>query len=138
MSDASWAVQSAVYAQLRADARVQATIGDPARIFDAPPETAVFPYLTIGETRVSDYPGLAGGFEHDLRLYAYSQYAGRREVKRIMSAVYDAIHETAFDVPGFRLVNMRYVFADVLRRREPDTYQGVMRYRAVTEPLVAA
>lgn len=138
MSDASWALQSAVYARLKTDARVKAALGDPARIFDSPPEDAVFPYLTLGESRVGDWAGVSGGQEHELRFYAYSQYGGRREVKRIISAVYDAIHETRFDVPGFHLVNMRYVFADVLRRREPDTYQGVMRYRAVTQPLVAA
>ena len=135
MSAASWAVQEAIYSRLNDDARVLAILGAPPRIYDDPPEDVVFPFIAIGEARARDFAGVPGAEEHDLRLYAHSRYAGRREVKRIMSAVYDAIHDAAFDVAGFRLVNLRYVFADVLRRREPDAYQGVMRYRAVTEPV---
>jgi len=137
MSDAVWAMQTAVYDRLTADARVRAVVGEPPRVYDGAPEDAVFPYIAIGEARTSDYPGVPGAIEHDLRLYAYSRYSGRREVKRIMSAVYDALHDAAFSVPGWRLANFRYVFADVLGRREPDTFQGVMRYRALTEPLAA-
>ncbi|MEM8987908.1 MAG: DUF3168 domain-containing protein [Pseudomonadota bacterium] len=132
--DASWEVQQAVYAALSADSALQALIGAPARIYDDAPADAAFPFVTIGQARATDWHGADGGVEHDIRLYAWSRYAGRKEVKQIISAVYDIVHEGSFSVAGHRLVNSRFVFADIFRRQDGDTYQGVMRYRIVTEP----
>ena len=134
MTSAQWELQKAVYQALRADAGLKAEIGDPARIFDDPPPEALFPYLTIGEARASDWKGVEGGLEHDLKLYVFSRYAGRREVKRILGAVYDALHEAALTVTGHNLINIRFVFADAFRRSDGETYQGVARFRAVTQP----
>lgn len=133
MTDAQWELQKAVYEALKADAALQAQIGDPARIFDDPPVGAVFPYLTLGEARASDFKGVDGGLEHDLKLYVFSRYAGRREVKRILAAVYDALHEAALTLTGHDLVNIRFVFADAFRRLDGEIYQGVARFRAVTQ-----
>ena len=132
MTNAQWELQKAVYQTLSADAAIKAAVGDPARIFDDPPPDALFPYLTLGEARASDWKGVEGGLEHDLRLYVFSRYAGRREVKRILSAVYDALHEAALTLTGHDLINIRFVFADAFRRTDGETYQGVARFRAVT------
>lgn len=132
MTNAQWELQKAVYQTLAADAALQAEIGDPARIFDDPPPDALFPYLTLGEARASDWKGVEGGLEHDVKLYVFSRYAGRREVKRILGAVYDALHEAALTVTGHDLINIRFVFADAFRRSDGETYQGVARFRAVT------
>ncbi|MAW80217.1 MAG: hypothetical protein CMI63_08255 [Parvularcula sp.] len=132
MTNAQWELQKAVYQTLSADAAIKAAVGDPARIFDDPPPDALFPYLTLGEARASDWKGVEGGLEHDLRLYVFSRYAGRREVKRILSAVYDALHEAALTLSGHDLINIRFVFADAFRRTDGETYQGVARFRAVT------
>ena len=134
MTNAQWELQKAVYQWLAADAALQAEIGDPARIFDDPPPDALFPYLTLGEARMSDWKGVEGGLEHDVKLYVFSRYAGRREVKRILGAVYDALHEAALTVTGHNLINIRFVFADAFRRSDGETYQGVARFRAVTQP----
>ncbi|WP_428410013.1 DUF3168 domain-containing protein [Hyphococcus sp.] len=132
MTNAQWELQKAVYQALAADAAIKAEVGEPARIFDDPPPDAIFPYLTLGEARATDWKGVDGGLEHDLRLYVFSRYAGRREVKRILSAVYDALHEAALTLSGHDLVNIRFVFADAFRRTDGETYQGVARFRAVT------
>ena len=131
--NAQWELQKAVYQALAADAALRAEIGDPARIFDDPPPDAVFPYLMLGEARAADWSGVDGGLEHDLKLYAFSRYAGRREIKRIIGAVYDALHEAALSVAGHDLINIRFVFGDAFRRLDGETYQGVMRFRAVTQ-----
>lgn len=132
--DASWPLQQAVFAALSADAGLQALIGAPARIYDDPPDDAAFPYLVLGEGRVSDWPGAAGGIEHVIRIAAFSRYHGRAEAKQIISAVYDALHDRPLTVSGHALVNLRFVFADVFRKQDGETFEGVMRYRAVTEP----
>ena len=135
MSDASRALQTAVYASLMADAGVKAEIGDPARIYDAPPVDAIFPYLTIGETKTRPLTGIDGAVEHDVRLYAYSKYAGRLEIKRIMGAVYDALHDAPLQPQDHHLISLRFVFNDAFRRTDGVTYQAVSRFRAVTQPI---
>jgi len=135
MSDAIWALQRAVYQQLAADAALKSFIGDPARIYDDAPREASLPYVVIGETKASDWKGVDHGLEHDLRLHIFSRYAGRREIKDIMSAIYDALHEASLTLTGHRLVNIRFVFSDALRRQDAQTYHGVMRFRAMTQPL---
>ncbi|MGE0409796.1 MAG: DUF3168 domain-containing protein [Amphiplicatus sp.] len=127
-----WALQKAVYAHLVADAGLKALLGDPPRLFDDPPPDAVFPYALLGETHAAAIAGLDGGIEHDLRIQIFSRYAGRREVKRVIDVLYDALHEADFAVEGATLVNCRFVFSDIFRRREAETYQGVARFRAAT------
>lgn len=132
MTDAQWALQKAVYAALVSDSAVQAELGAPARVYDEAPADAVFPYAVLGEGRASDWTGVDGGFEHDIRLHAFSNYAGRREIKRILGAVYDALHEAPLALDGHDLVNLRFVFADAFRRLDGRMVQGVARFRAVT------
>ena len=134
--DGNWALQEAIFARLAADAGVKALIGDPARVYDDPPDTAIFPYAVIGEGRISDWAGVEGGIEHTVRIASYSRYSGRTEAKQIISAVYDALHDATLLVAGRSLVNMRFVFADIFRKQDGETFEGVMRYRAITEPSV--
>ncbi len=134
MSNAQWELQRAIYQHLKSNPALQTELGTPARVYDDPPADAVFPYLTLGETRIKDWPGVEGGVEHELRLHVFSRYAGRREVKRILASVYDALHDAALTVAGHELINIRFVFADAFRRQDGETYQGVARFRAVTHP----
>lgn len=135
MSGAAWALQQAIYGHLTRDDALKSELGTPMRIYDNAPIGAVFPFLLLGEGRISDWQGVTGGFEHDLRLHAFSRYAGRREVKRIMGALYDALHDASLTLHDHQLINMRFVFGDVFRRQDRETYQGVARFRAVTQPL---
>lgn len=134
MSNAQWEIQRAVYQHLKASATLKAELGDPARIYDDPPADAVFPFLTLGEARTKDWPGIEGGLEHELRLHAFSRYAGRREVKGILAAVYDELHDADIAITGHDLINFRFVFSDAFRPQDGETYQGVARFRAVTQP----
>jgi hypothetical protein len=133
VTDASLSLQRAIYAHLKADAALKAEIGDPARLFDDPPAGAAFPYVTLGEAKTRGVAGVDGALEHDVRLHVFSKYAGRAEVKRIMGAVYDALDEAALTLVGHSLVSIRFVFSDAFRRGDGETYQGVLRFRAVTQ-----
>ncbi|MEM1104061.1 MAG: DUF3168 domain-containing protein [Pseudomonadota bacterium] len=132
---AAWALQSGLYAALAGDPGLQALLGDPARIFDDPPVDAIFPFLTIGESRETDWAGAPTGLAHTVSLHVWSRYGGRKEVKDVFGAVYDVLHDADLTLAGYRLINLRFVFSDVFRKQDGDTFQGVMRYRAVTEAL---
>lgn len=130
---AAWALQIGLRTHLAGQSALQAVIGDPARIYDEVPEESVFPLLTIGESRIREIDGIEGAAEHDVRINAWSRWGGRKEIKTLTDIVHDALHNTSFSVDGFTVVNCRFVFADLFRRPDADTYQGVMRYRVVTE-----
>lgn len=134
---AAWALQAGLYSHLSADAGVQSIVGAPPRIHDRIPHDAVFPLLTIGPARIRSVDGSDSAAEHDIRIAALSRWGGRREVRELTDIVHAALHDRFFSVDGSRIVSCRFVFADLLRRPDAETFQSVMRYRIVTETQVA-
>jgi hypothetical protein len=125
-------LQKAVFAVLTGDAGVGALVGD--RIYDATPRKAQFPYLNFGSGRTDDWStGTEEGEEHSLTLHAWSREPGKRETYQILEAVKAALHDTALDLDGHRLVNLRFESAQAARDPDGITWHGVMRFRAVTE-----
>ena len=51
---ASAALRAAVHDALVADAALTTMLGGP-KIYDEPPRSATFPYITLGETRIADF-----------------------------------------------------------------------------------
>lgn len=133
MSARAWALQKAAYAALAADAGVKAELGDPPRIHDEPPRDAVFPYAVLGEGRAAPLPGHDGATVHEIRILIVSRHGGRREVKRILDAFVGALHDADFPVEGGRLVSLTFSGADIPRRRGGEAFEGIARFRAVTE-----
>ncbi|MEZ5915146.1 MAG: hypothetical protein R3C42_05920 [Parvularculaceae bacterium] len=44
-----------------------------------------------------------------------------------------ALDDAPIAVPGYALISLRATFSDIIHRRDADAYQGVIRFRAVTE-----
>jgi len=131
----SFALQSALYGTLAADSVLQGLLGSPARIFDAVPTEPIFPLLTIGEVRTRSFPELVTARAHDVRLNAYSRWGGRKEAKDIVDQCVSLLSGAGLVVTGHRLVQSRFIFSDIIRRNDPDTFHAVMRFRIVTEEL---
>jgi hypothetical protein len=129
------ALIGAIREALMASAPVKTLLGDPARVYDDPPEGAVFPYVTLGriESRPSDSQDRPA-VEHALTLHVWSRYGGRAEALDIIAALRAVLHDAGFDVPGRRLVLIFASFADVFRSGDGVTTHGVLRLKAVTEP----
>lgn len=128
------ALVAAMSEAMLANAALQGLVG--ARVHDDPPPDAVFPYVTLG--RVESRPADAAGgqaIEHAITLHAWSRYGGRAEALDIIAALRAALHNAALAVEGCRLVLMLATFADVFRSGDGRTTHGVLRLRAITEPL---
>lgn len=135
MPGASWSLQQSVYATLAADPAVLGILGAP-RIFDDVPQRSEFPYLTLGQSTLRDWStGTDRGDEHLLTLHVWSRAEGRREVHELLAALQSALHDRPLALEGHRLVNLRHEFSDARREPDGETYHGVVRLRAVTEPL---
>lgn len=134
MSDASFALQSAIYAALAADPGVKAVLGDPPRLYDDVPRKAAFPYVTLGEGVLEPWDTASErGFQHTLSFHVWSRYGGRKEAKAVLQALYAVLHGGALALSGHALVSLSFERADIFRDADGETYHAVARYRAVTE-----
>ena len=135
MPNSSWSLQRSIYDALVGDAGVLGLLGS-ARIFDDVPQRSAFPYLTLGQTTVRDWStGSDDGDEHLLTLHVWSRAEGRHETHALMAAVRTALHERALTLDGHRLVNLRHELSEARREPDGETYHGIVRLRAVTEPV---
>lgn len=131
---ASAALRAAVHDALCADAALTNILGG-AKVYDEPPRSAAFPYVTLGEARVSDFSsGDEHGEEHQLTLHAWSRQGGHREAHLIAGALLQALDDVPLTLSGHTLVNLRFSVADVRREADGRTYHALIRFRAVTEP----
>ena len=134
MSSAAAALRAAIHDALVADTSLTALLGG-ARVYDEPPATPAFPYVTLGETRVQDISVADGPTqEHRLTLHAWSRQGGQREAHMIAGALLQALDDAPLTLAEHRLVNLRFSLADIRREADGRTYHALVRFRAVTEP----
>lgn len=134
MVSSSVALRAAIHQALVHDSGVIAALGG-AHVHDEPPREVAFPYVTLGEARISNLSVDGGTLqEHQLTLHAFSRQGGHKEAHVIAGALLSALDDAALPLDGHRLVNLRFALADI--RREPNSrnYHAVVRFRAVTEP----
>lgn len=135
MASPAWELQKAIHGALTSDAAVTASLGG-ARVYDDVPRGAAFPYVTFGASTARDWStGTEAGSEHSVVLNVWSRHAGEREVHLIMAAVRDALHEVALEITGHRLISLRHEVSEAVRDADGETYRGIIRFRAVLEPL---
>ena len=91
MPTATAALRAAIHDALTADVALAGILGG-ARIYDEPPATAAFPYVTLGEARVSDFSAGDDALqEHQLTLHAWSRQGGHKEAHMIAGALLQAL-----------------------------------------------
>jgi hypothetical protein len=134
MPTSSVALRAAIHDALVADGALTALLGGP-KIYDEPPQGAAFPYVTLGEARVSDFSTASSpGEEHRLTLHAWSRQGGHKQAHTIAGALLSALDDAPLAPAGHHLVNLRFTTADIRRESDGRTYHALVRFRAVTEP----
>jgi Protein of unknown function (DUF3168) len=135
MPSAAWSLQQSIYATIATDPGVIALVGSP-RIHDDVPQNTPYPYLTLGQSTTRDWStATEPGEEHILTLHVWSREAGHKQAQEIVDALRVALHDRTMTLAGHRLINLRHVFSDARREADGETYHGILRLRAVTEPL---
>jgi hypothetical protein len=128
-------LRAAIRNALIADAPLASLLGG-AKIYDEPPREAALPYVTLGEDVIADRStATEAGDEHALTLHVWSRQAGHKEAHVIAGAVLAALVDAPLALDGHHLANLRFLVADVRREADGRTYHGIIRLRAVTEPL---
>lgn len=135
MSASAVSLRAAIHGALAADAPLTALLGG-AKIYDEPPRAAALPYVTLGQDVISDAStATEAGDEHALTLHVWSRQGGHREAHVLTGAVLEALADASLELDGHHLANLRFIVADIRRESDGRTYHGLVRLRAVTEPV---
>jgi len=133
MTNASWALQSAVFAALTADATLQSLID--TRLYDAVPLNPTFPYVVLGDGKeTSADTATEEGSEHQFNVTVWSQGGGHQESKSIADAVRFRLNNATLSLDGHALVDLRFQDCEYARESDGQTYSATLSFRAVTEP----
>ena len=128
-------LQKGVYDTLINTSAVTDLLGGPS-VYDHVPHSARFPYLTLGQIFCLDWStGSEIGQEHRLTIHVWSRAGGQKEAQEIAGAVSAALHDATIALNEHALINLRFESSEVRRERDGETLHGVMRFRAVTEPV---
>lgn len=135
MADPSLELQRALRAQLLASPAVTALVGQ--RIYDQPPITPQFPYITLGETDVLvQRASFYDGSDVSMSVHAWSRANGYPEGKRIAAAIRASLHEAPITLVGLeRLVDIEVQSSRAFRDPDGLTSHAVITVRALTEPV---
>lgn len=135
MSAHELALQKALITHLRDDVAVQTLLGEPARIWDAPPDRPEFPHLLIGRSESRPVRADGGGVEHALTLTVVSRFRGTEEAKAVLATLRSRLTGAALEADGVRTAGLRVAFADVFPSADGARTFAVLRVRAVTEEI---
>jgi hypothetical protein len=135
MTAASWALQRSIYQALTNSAELASLLGGDRIYFEAPP-AAQFPFITLGQTVNLDWStGTEDGTEHSLTMHVWSRADGAREVHEILEMIRNVLHDQALALEDHYFVNLRHEFMEARLDPDGETMHGIVRYRAVTEPM---
>ena len=138
MTSASWALQNSLYQTLASSPELTSLLGGD-RIYSNPPPATKFPFMTIGQSVVTDWStGTEDGSEHSLTLHIWSRADSASEVHEIIQAVRDLLHDQSLLLDDHYLINLRHEFTQSRIDPDGETLHGIVRYRAVTEPMQQA
>lgn len=132
---ASFTLQHALIAQLKADSGLLALLGAD-RVYDAMPSKAVYPYLAYGPVTMRDWSTDSNsGQEHFISLSIYSRQPGFREAYALSDAVIDSLEHASLSLDGHKLVLFRFDAAEFRREADALTTRALVSFRALTEKL---
>ena len=135
MTSSALELQKAVFGALAGDPVLTGILGGSA-IFDHAPARLAFPYVTFGRTSAFDWStGTEDGNEHLFTLHVWSKARGKSQALEIVETIHRVLHDAQLTMAGHRLVNLRQEFQEVRYDDDQAVYHGIVRYRAVTEPL---
>jgi hypothetical protein len=135
-TDSLFKTQAAVYARLTAAAGLTAQLAQGAdSIMDDVPDNSAFPYIVIGDmtARAMDTQGTTGR-EVTAAIHSYSRGRGMKDIKSIMSAVFDVLHNGNLSVSGQTIILCQEISAEAYLEGDGETRHGIQRFRIITEP----
>jgi Protein of unknown function (DUF3168) len=132
MANVELELQGAIVARLRADPAVAALVA--GRIYDAVPQGAVFPYVSIGPVdSVDDDADCITGLEVAQQIDCWSRATGFPECKKIVDAVRAALHDYPLALTTNALAFFQHRNTRIVRDPDGLTSHGILGFEAAVE-----
>jgi hypothetical protein len=133
MLDPSLPLHAAIVAQLRATESLVDLVG--GSIFDAPPQNAARPYVSLGEPQVvPDKADCVDGARTAYPIHGWADGPDSVLIKQIGAALLAAIDEAALIVEGHRVISCEFEQVQYLNDPDPLTRHVVVIPNILTEP----
>lgn len=124
-------LQKAIYQLLTNDSALMGLVDG---IYDRPPQSSAFPYITLGESNCADRSTkTTTGLEQTVMLHVWSREGGRAQVAGIMERMQTLLYDASMTVEGQTLVMIRFQSSSITLEDDGWTYQGLMRFMALLE-----
>ena len=99
-------------------------------VFDGAPQDESMPFIDLGESNFVEYNSDGrDGFNVLITVHAWSNYAGRREAKEMLDAIYQALHRAELSVTGYNVASVDYVTSRTLKESDGATTHGIIQFR---------
>ena len=127
-------LQRAIHAGLAGNGALVTRLGG-AKIYDATPPNAAFPYITFGRTSMFDWStGTEIGSEQLFTIHVWSKARGKAEALEIMEMIGAVMQSENLALETQALVNLTREFSEARYDEDLSIHHGMIRYRAVMEP----
>lgn len=122
-------LQAAIVPLLKADVTLAALIA--ARVYDQPPASPTFPYVTIGDAdMIRDDATCFEGGQIYLTLHGWSRAVGFPEVRRVSDAVVEALHLAPLTLATNRFISIMHRQTRTFRDPDGLTSHAVIEFVA--------
>jgi len=126
-------LQKAVFQKLTSDSIL---INLVTATFDRPPQTQLFPYITLGESIVKDWSTkTTNGCEQQFIIRVWSREGGLKQAEVIMDRIHTVLHDASLAVDGQFHVLTRFISSGVDLESDGWTYQGTMRFKSLLQAV---
>jgi len=120
------AVQTVVYGLLAGSAELNSLVEG---IYDEAPEDATFPYVTIGESVHNEGDTVNTlGDDASVTVHCWSRYRGKKEVKEIQGAIYNALHRASATYSGYDIIDIHWDTSQSFTDQDGLTRHGVQSF----------
>lgn len=104
-------------------------------IYAEPNRNAAFPYITLAIGPTRDWStGTEQGESHRVILHIWGNSDAQEAIRTIQNDVMTALHDITLSLTRHNLINLTFELADLRPDRKNRLLQGILQYRAVTEP----
>ena len=124
-----------VFKTLHQNGNLVTLLGGP-NIFDRLPDRKKPPYIVVGDIATTDWStATEAGEALSFTIHTWSRKADRQQSYTMVELIKTALNGDVVNLTDHNLVNLRCVFSEIARDVSNGFLHGLIRFRAVTEPL---
>lgn len=123
--------QTVIYQRLANDVALQAKV---AGVYDAVPDAAAMPYVTVGEDVHTEWDTFDTlGSSVSITVHTWSQTRGRKQVKELQGLIYNALHRAELTYTAYDIVAVDFENSQTFLDADGRTWHGVQTFHLLID-----